>query len=508
MSRYDAIVVGGGHNGLVAATVLARAGRSVLVLERRDQVGGAAVSGRPFEGVEARLSRYSYLVSLFPRVLARELGLDVELRTRPISSYTPLADGGLLVDSDEQRTADSMARATGEPFERWRSFYAMLAGVARSVSPTLIEPLRSRAQMRELVADDDAWTGLFERPLSELLERSFESDLIRGVVLTDATIGTFAPADDPQLRQNRCFLYHVIGDGSGLWKVPVGGMGALTAQLARAAHTAGAEIRTEAEVESVRTDGREAEVVCADGTRHRARDVLANVAPALLAELLGEPTAEPAADGSQLKINMLLARLPRLRDPLVTPEQAFAGTFHANEGYEQLQVAYEQAAAGQIPSLPPCELYCHSLTDPTILSDELRAAGVQTLTLFGLHMPARLFEADHDAAKRAAVEATLKSVNSLLAEPLEDCLLLDPDGAQCLEALTPLEVEDQLGMPGGHIFHRDLAWPFAESDREQGRWGTETEHDNVWVCGAGARRGGAVSGIPGYNAARAVLAAR
>jgi phytoene dehydrogenase-like protein len=510
MSGHDAIVVGGGHNGLVAATLLGRAGRSVLVLERRDQVGGAAVSGRPFEGVDARLSRYSYLVSLFPAGLARELGLAVELRTRSISSYTPLGDGGLLVSADERQTSASMARVTGDgsAFARWQGFYAMLGDVAHRVSGTLIEPLCSRAEMRDLVANDEAWTSLVEEPLSQALERTFESDLVRGVVLTDATIGTFAAAADSELRQNRCFLYHVIGDGTGLWKVPVGGMGALTEQLAAAARDAGAEIRTATEVTSVRTDGDQAEVACADGSHHRARHVLANVAPAVLWQLLDEPAAESAPEGAQLKVNMLLARLPRLRDSHVTPDQAFAGTFHANEGYEQLQIAYDQACAGEIPALPPCELYCHSLTDPTILSDQLRAAGMQTLTLFGLHMPARLFVADHDHAKRAALDATLRSINSVLAEPIEDCLALDGDGAPCLETLTPLEVQAQIGMPGGHIFHRDLEWPFAESDGDVGRWGVETAYANVWLCGAGARRGGGVSGIPGHNAARAVLAAR
>src|SRR5205823_6777259 len=124
-------------------------------------------------------------------------------------------------------------------------------------------------------------------------------------------------------------------------------------------------------------------------------------------------------------------RLPRLRDPSVSPEQAFTGTFHVHEGYGQLQEAYEQAAQGQIPATPPCELYCHSLTDPSILSDELRAAGVQTLTLFGLHMPARLFaggDADAARAKADAVEATLRSLNSVLAEPIEDCLWVDAEG--------------------------------------------------------------------------------
>jgi phytoene dehydrogenase-like protein len=230
--------------------------------------------------------------------------------------------------------------------------------------PTLTEPLRSREQLREGVADDELWTGLFEEPLSHLLERAVQSDLMRGVVFTDALIGTFVPAADLQLRQNRCFLYHVIGDGTGLWKVPVGGMGALTEQLADAALNAGAEIRTNADVVSITTDQSQAEVSCANGSRHEAHQVLANVAPSVLAELLDEEPSAAAPEGSQLKINMLLKRLPALRDPDVAPEQAFACTLHVNEGYDQLQVAYDQAAAGQIPALPPCELYCHSLTDP------------------------------------------------------------------------------------------------------------------------------------------------
>jgi phytoene dehydrogenase-like protein len=265
-------------------------------------------------------------------------------------------------------------------------------------------------------------------------------------------------------------------------------------------------------VVSIGTDGVRAEVASADGRRYQARHVLAGVAPAVLERLLDdEPRPDPVPEGSQLKINMVLKRLPALRDQDVTPEEAFAGTFHVNEGYSQLGRAYSQAAAGEIPDLPPCELYCHSLTDPSILSDELRRAGAHTLTLFGLHMPARLFAAagpaDARAAKERAVQATLRSVNSVLAEPLEDCVWLDASGRPCLEARTPPELDAELGLPGGHIFHRDLAWPFAESDEELSWWGVETAHPNVWICGAGARRGGGVSGIPGHNAARAVLSA-
>jgi phytoene dehydrogenase-like protein len=467
---YDAIVVGAGHNGLVAATLLARSGRSVLVLERADQVGGAAVSEPLFPGTGARLSRYAYLVSLFPGPLLEQLGVKVELRARP----RPPA----LAHSDR--------------------LHAIVDRVAERVFPTLTEPLRSRAELERLIADDETWEALFERPLGETLERLIDEDRVRGDVATDALIGTFADLHDPDLRQNRCFLYHVVG---GSWDVPVGGMGALTQALASAAREAGVEIRTGAEVTAIRTDGALAEVELAEGDPAQARHVLANAAPAVLARLLGDRAGVPAPEGAQLKLNMLLARLPTPRDG-TPPEQAFAGTFHVNEGYEQLQRAHAEASAGRIPSTPPAELYCHSLTDQSIVPD-----GLHTLTLFGLHMPARLFRADPEEARTNATRATLDSVNTTLNEPLEDCLARDAEGRPCLEALTPLDLEEHLAMPGGHIFHRDLAWPFAEFDAEIGRWGVETGRPNVWLCGAGARRGGCVSGIPGHNAARAVLAA-
>ncbi len=394
LSDARVVVVGGGHNGLVAATLLARAGRSVVVLERAEEVGGAAVSGTPFAGVGARLSRYAYLVSLFPESLRRELGLTLELCERGIASYTPDRDRGLLVDRDGRRGRASMTALAGDAgeYERWDRFYAMTSRVARRLFPTLTEPLRTREQTRRLIGDEEAWETLFERPLAWTLEREFASDLVRGVVLTDATIGTFAPADDPALRQNRCFLYHVIGNGTGRWDVPVGGMGAVTTALADAARASGAELRTGTEVVSIDTDETTAVVCCADGRELECGHVLANVAPAVLSRLLGATGAPgDAAEGSQLKINLLLRRLPRLRDSAVEPRDAFAGTFHVNEGYDQLDTAYHEARAGRIPPLVPCELYCHSLTDPTILNDELRAAGAQTVTVFALHMPARLF---------------------------------------------------------------------------------------------------------------------
>ncbi|MEU6065553.1 NAD(P)/FAD-dependent oxidoreductase [Streptomyces sp. NPDC047082] len=508
---YDAVIVGGGHNGLVAAAYLARAGKSVLVLERLDHTGGAAVSTRPFAGVDARLSRYSYLVSLLPKKIVRDLGLDFRVRGRTISSYTPVErDGrptGLLVGGGERRTREAFARLTGgsREYEAWQRFYGMTGQVAGRVFPTLTEPLPTRDELRRRIDDEEAWRALFEEPIGAAIERNFTDDLVRGVVLTDALIGTFADAHDPSLRQNRCFLYHVIGGGTGAWDVPVGGMGALTDALAAAARAAGAVIATGHEAVRIATDGQTAEVThrTADGEGiATARHVLVGASPQELAALTGDP-APTSAEGAQLKVNMLLKRLPRLRDGSVDAREAFAGTFHIAEGYEQLATAHAQAASGELPTAPPSEIYCHSLTDPTILGRKLVDAGYQTLTLFGLHTPARLFDRDNDAVRDELLKSTLAQLDAHLAEPIADCLATDAEGRLCIEAKTPLDLERDLRLPGGNIFHRDLSWPYAQE--ETGRWGVETRHGNVLLCGAGAVRGGGVSGVPGHNAAMAVL---
>jgi phytoene dehydrogenase-like protein len=508
---YDAVIVGGGHNGLVAAAYLARAGKSVLVLERLGRTGGAAVSTRPFAGVDARLSRYSYLVSLLPKKIVDDLGLDFAVRKRTVSSYTPTVrdgrPGGLLVGGGQARTAASFRQLTGSDaeFTAWQAFYETTRQVAERVFPTLTEPLPTAAALRERIADDEAWRMLFEEPIGVAVEDRFTDDLVRGVVLTDALIGTFADAHDPSLAQNRCFLYHVIGQGTGDWDVPVGGMGALTDALARAGRAAGAEIATGHEATAIRTDGTEAEVAYATAEASgmvAARHVLVNASPQALAELVGDTPPEPA-EGAQLKVNLLLKRLPRLRDTAVDPREAFAGTFHIAEGYGQLATAYAEAARGGLPSAPPSEIYCHSLTDPSILGRELAAQGYQTLTLFGLHTPARLFADDNDKAREQLLAATLAQLDAHLDEPLADCLAPDADGRPCIEAKTPLDLERDLRLPGGNIFHRALAFPYA--DDSTGRWGVETGLANVLLCGAGAVRGGGVSGIPGHNAAMAVL---
>ena len=501
--RRDVVIVGGGHNGLVAATYLALAGKSVTVLERLDHVGGAAISATAFEGVDARLSRYSYLVSLLPASIIRDLKLDITLARRRYSSYTPAGSSGLLVDNADPIAT---ARALGPDADAWAGFYAGTAKLARSLFPTVTEPLPTRAEARRALGDDALWDALVERPIGEAIAGSFESDLVRGVVLTDALIGTFAPNIDETLAANRCFLYHVIGNGTGDWDVPVGGMGAVTGGLARAAREAGAEIITGATVDSISPDG---DVTFGDRALH-ADWVLANIAPYELARLLGGADERP--EGSQAKVNLLVSRLPRLRDSAVDPAAAFGGTFHINETWSQLGAAYDSAAAGSVPDPLPGEIYCHSLTDPSILSPELRASGAQTLTFFGLHVPDRLATEANNHTLRAQLQtAALASLNSVLAEPIEELLLRDAAGAPTIETKTTLDLEHALRMPGGNIFHGPLSWPFAEDDAALAtpaqRWGVATEHPRILLCGAGAQRGGAVSGLGGHNAAMAVLEA-
>jgi phytoene dehydrogenase-like protein len=517
-SHSDVVIVGGGHNGLTAAAYLAQAGLSVTVLERLDEWGGAAVSHQAFPGVDARLSRYSYLVSLLPQKIIDDLSLPISLAKRRYSSYTPVPGEsvGLLIDNeDADLTQESFARlGAAEDFPAWSSFYSTTGALAKALFPGVTDPLITRSEAKDHVArvtgDPDVWDRFIETPIGDVIEKTFSHDVVRGVVLTDGLIGTFAPNHDPDLEANKCFLYHVIGGGTGDWDVPVGGMGAVSGAILHAAREAGATLVSGASVTGIADDN--VVTYVHEGSTHTvsARYVLVNASPRELDALRSRAPAEPGPEGAQVKVNMVLKRLPRLKDSSLTPEAAFGGTFHINETWSQLQAGFDQAESGVIPDPLPCEIYCHSLSDPSILSPELHESGAHTLTVFGLHVPHRLTHTmDNDYLRAALQEAVITSLNSVLAEPLEDVILQEPEGNLCIETKTTRDVEDALGLPGGNIFHGPLEWPFVEDDEDlstpERRWGVATADDRVFLCGSGARRGGAVSGIAGHNAAMAVL---
>ncbi|MEY3181118.1 MAG: hypothetical protein RL583_278, partial [Actinomycetota bacterium] len=317
MTNFDVAIIGGGHNGLVAATYLAKAGKSVVILEANAEVGGATTSVRAFPEYDAMLSRYSYLISLLPDQIVSDLGLNFERISRTVSSYSPYSrngkDSGLYVARQwDKATEDSFKELdpTGAEWVAWQDFYNEIAEFAVKIAPSMLHPLKSRSELKAEINMPKVWDYLMERPIGEEIEARFKDDLVRGVILTDALIGTFASAYEMQA--NICFLYHLIGNGTGEWKVPRGGMGALVKELVRVATAAGVEIRVNSKVSSVTTTADHATLTLEDATSVTSSYALSNAAPQVLARLRG--TKAPASlEGSQMKINILLKSLPQLK---------------------------------------------------------------------------------------------------------------------------------------------------------------------------------------------------
>lgn len=519
-SKYDVVILGAGHNGLVAAAYLARAGLSVLLLEKNDYIGGATTSQKVFPDYDAYLSRYSYLVSLFPEKIIRDLGLKLELRRRATGSFTPYVkdgrhDGFLLSNLSEETSRESMRRLTGSEteFEQMQRFYGLSRIFAEHAWDTMLEPLVAKEEFRSRFDRDEAsreaWRRLAEEPLGRGLERYLQNDLVRGLVFTDAKIGVFTHPHDPTLLQNRCFLYHLIGNKTGEWKVPVGGMGAVARELEDAARRGGAEILTRVQLQALDLTAKDHTVNFeVNGKRQtvEARFLLVNFGRNVLAKVLGTThQADRTDEGSVFKINMLLRRLPKLKATRYPASEAFCGTFHIDEGYEEMNLSYEEASEGRLPARLPSEVYCHTLTDDSILSPELRAQGFHTMTLFGLDTPWSLFAADNKTMRPRAEKQFIHGMNQWLSEPLEDCLALARDGSPCVESKSPVDIEEALGLYHGNIFQDAPTFPFATTKEQAGTWGVEAEWENVFFCGSSAKRGGAVSGIPGHNAAMKVI---
>ncbi|MFC5179395.1 phytoene desaturase family protein [Nocardioides taihuensis] len=491
-TTYDVVVAGGGHNGLVAATYLSRAGLAVLVLERLDHLGGAAVAAPSFPGHAARVSRHAQLASI-PASVVADLGLDLDLLPRPEPAYPPLSPPSASYDA-------------------WREVWADAVDLAHVVEATVLEPLPLEREVRERL-DPGLWRDFVTTPLATTLEQRIDDDLTRGLVGATALAGASFSLAEPSLRGNRSFLHHALGLARGGWRVPRGGMGAVTAALAASASDAGVEVVTGAGVSAVRGSDDAAEVTWHDGEQFHTvatRWVLADVAPWVLRILLGEgddPETKP--EGAQVKVDLLLDRLPDLASG-DDPAAAFAGTLRLDSGLDAIEAAAAAAAAGEVPDAPPLEVHCPTLVDRSPLGAHA-PDGQHLLSLLVQHVPVSLFTTDVVARQGLVVERALATLDRHLTAPLESCVARDADGQPCIEARLPHDVEAELGMPGGHPFHGDLDWPWAPNrallDTPARQWGVASDVGSVLVCGAGARRGGGVTGIAGHNAAQAVLAA-
>src|SRR5256714_5484346 len=360
-SRYDVVILGAGHNGLVAAAYLTRAGLSVLLLEKNDYIGGATTSQKVFPDYEAWLSRYSYLVSLFPEKIIRDLGLKLELRRRTTGSFTPYVrdgkQGGLLLSyvSDESNARSVFElRGTRDEYEQMKKFYGLPRVFAEHSWDSSAERLVSKEEFKRRFGKDEtsreSLRSLAEEPLGRAIERYLQNDLVRGLVLTDGKIGVFTHPHDPSLLQNRCYLYHLIGNKTGEWKVPVGGMGAVAGELEEAARRSGAELLTSVRIRHLGLNNAKHVVELDAGGKKEsveAQFLLVNFGRNVLARFTGKPFQPDATDeGSVFKINMLLRKLPQLKAKKYAAEQAWCGTFHSDEGYEQMNASYTCATQG------------------------------------------------------------------------------------------------------------------------------------------------------------------
>ena len=503
----DAVVVGAGHNGLVAAAYLARAGRSVTVLERREIVGGACVTEEIAPGI--RTSSGAYSLSL----LLPEIWQELELSRRGLTVipkdpqlFIPLPDGGhLFIWRDPARTRAELERFApdeADAYDRYNAFWAEAIAFLRPLllrkAPSLDE-LRTQAQRSNL---GEVFRLAVEASAAEVVERFFSTDVMRGAFVTQGVIGTAAsPRHDGTAY---VMAHHLLGQTAGIdgtWGYVAGGMGSVTAAIADAAREAGAEIRTGVPVEEILPgEG----VRLADGEVVRARVVLSNADPkrtflTLLADgALPEPAraAIEAIDmrGSVVKVNLALSEPPRYVgfDTEGIGDQ-HRGTVEICPSVDYLQRSWEQADKGEISDEPFMEVFCSSAVD-----DTLAPPGVQVLSCFSQYAP---------QSDRATWEERREAAGDAVVNVLARYAPNVPGAIIAREVLGPPDIEDRFGLTGGNIFHGEILPGALFGERPVPGWGggARTPVAGLYLCGSGAHPGGGVMGAPGMNAARAVL---
>jgi phytoene dehydrogenase-like protein len=511
--RTDAVVVGAGHNGLVAAIVLARAGLEVLVLERASVVGGACRTERPFGSCpDLGASTGAYLLGPFPPELMRALDLELPLLRRDPHYFLPTTEPGrsLLLGGDAAANRRALARFTSEgDVLALGSLQAELRALRDDLAPAWLAPPLPleeiaerfvRPELRSVLVD------LVRGSVADHLARfGFDSDLLPAMfAVTDAFPGLHGGWDTPGSGFN--FLVHNLcrlPGADGTWMVVRGGMGTVTAALAERARAAGARIVTDAEVSAVTTAGGGLEGVAVGDEVVRAEVVLVNADPVRLVELAGGPAAGPDAvrvadlvrerPGTTLKLNLALRELPRFTS-LPEPVGQHRGTIHLlpdlDDPLPALQRALDSALAGDVPERPPIELYLHTAVDPSLRD----AAGHHSGALFVQWVPNRPAAGGWDELAEPTADRLLALVDEVAPGTSE--LVLDR------QVLHPEAIEHRFGITGGHIFHLDNSLAFTD------RLPYRTATSGLYACGAGCHPAGSVIGAAGWNAARLALGDR
>ena len=520
-SSYDVIVVGSGHNGLVAGAYLAKAGLRVLVLERRSLIGGAAVTEEFTPGFRA--SRFSYVMSLLhPRVIAdlelRAFGLEV-LPANDL--FCPLGGDQYIVYSDDQAKVQSeFARFSRHDAVAYPAFARQLDESATLVRKLLFEtpvdPMRrSWKNFRDSAAllwrhrrvGDQAYrlVDLLTQSAYDYLSVWFENDIIKSVLAYYASIGTFAGPRSPGTAY--VILHHLMGEhqGAGGWGFVKGGMGAIPAAIARSAARFGMEVLTDAPVAEITvTAGRATGVRTVDGREFSASVVVSNANAKTLFRRLLKPEWLPAellADidsyrtfSTAFKMNIAAETPPVYRafDPARTGF-AYPTYVHVAPGIDYLERAYDDAKYGRFSAQP-------FLTPvvPTIVDDTLAPPGKHVVNVFGGHAPYTLKDDSWPQAKPRLVTAALAVLDQMA--PGFSARIID------IETLVPPELEEIVGLPQGHIFHGELSADQLFWQRPAPHWSDyRTPVAGLYQCGSSTHPGGGVSGIPGHNAAREIL---
>jgi phytoene dehydrogenase-like protein len=520
-ARYDAVVIGGGHNGLVSAAYLARGGWRTLVLERRERLGGATLTEEVFPGF--RFSVLSYVVSLLRPEIVRDLQLPRHgLRLLPLDgTFTPVEGDHLWRTDDHAHTLRELRRWSSSDAEAYGQYGPLMARMARFVKPILSmtpsDPRRPDLQdslalaglARDFAAlprrEQATFVQLMTMSSADFLERWFETEPLKATMAASGIIGTFLGVRSPGTAY--VLLHHYMGEIDGAfraWGIPKGGTGGVAAAIASAAREAGAEMRTSAPVAQVRVrGGRAVGVVLESGEEVEARAVLASTdARRTFLGLLPPGTLEPAFEaelrrfryrGSSGKVNLALDGLPSFTS-LPGPGEHLRGAISFSPSLDYLEQAYDDAKAGRFSRRPYVDVVIPTLVDP-----DMAPPGKHVMSCFVQYAPYHLAAGTWDEQREAFGDAVV-DVIAERAPGIRERILHR-------QVVTPLDMERDVGLTEGNIFQGELSLEQLFFNRPLPGWSRfRTPVPGLWLAGSSAHPGGGIMGAPGRLAALAVLA--